>query len=90
MPEQTGRIRCRMKYLFFWGRQQSASGDVDLNAYLLGSRSRILVEASPLDRIWGIGMAADDDHVAQPHLWKGLNLLGFALMEARARLAEVR
>jgi ribA/ribD-fused uncharacterized protein len=62
----------------------------DLNAYLLGSRSRILVEASPLDRIWGIGMAADDDHVAQPHLWKGLNLLGFALMEARARLAEVR
>ncbi|GAB2816578.1 NADAR domain-containing protein [Actinoallomurus bryophytorum] len=61
-----------------------------LKAYLLGTGSRILVEASPLDRIWGIGMAADDDHATQPHLWKGLNLLGFALMEARTRLAEGR
>jgi ribA/ribD-fused uncharacterized protein len=62
----------------------------DLSAYLLRTGSRVLVEASPLDRIWGIGMAADDDHATQPHQWKGLNLLGFALMEARARLTEAR
>ncbi|MFL5864642.1 MAG: NADAR domain-containing protein, partial [Solirubrobacteraceae bacterium] len=60
----------------------------DLNAYLLGTGSRVLVEASPLDRIWGIGMSADDNQAAQPHRWRGLNLLGFALMEARTRLAE--
>lgn len=61
----------------------------ELNAYLLGTGARVLVEASPLDRIWGIGMSADDDQAAQPHRWQGLNLLGFALMEARTRLAEM-
>jgi ribA/ribD-fused uncharacterized protein len=60
----------------------------ELRTYLLGTGARVLAEASPLDRIWGIGMTADDDRATQPHQWKGLNLLGFALMEARARLTE--
>ncbi|MQA87393.1 MAG: DUF1768 domain-containing protein [Streptosporangiales bacterium] len=60
----------------------------ELRDYLLGTGSRILVEASPVDRVWGIGLAADDDRAVQPHRWRGLNLLGFALMEARALLAE--
>ena len=49
---------------------------------------RVLVEASPVDRIWGIGLAADDERAADPARWPGLNLLGFALMEARAKLQE--
>lgn len=49
-------------------------------------RGRVLVEASPLDRIWGIGLAADDPRAKDPSRWRGLNLLGFALMEARERL----
>ncbi|GAA0975601.1 MULTISPECIES: NADAR family protein [Nocardiopsis] len=59
----------------------------DLGAYLLGTGSRVLVEASPRDRVWGIGLGARHDHAEQPEHWRGLNLLGFALMEARARLA---
>lgn len=59
----------------------------DLRAFLLGTGRRVLVEASPMDRIWGIGLAADDERAANPATWRGLNLLGFALMEARARLA---
>lgn len=59
----------------------------DLRGYLLGTGSRILVEASPRDRIWGIGLAADDERAQDPRTWRGTNLLGFALMEARARLA---
>ncbi|MET9222897.1 MULTISPECIES: NADAR family protein [unclassified Streptomyces] len=59
----------------------------DLLAYLLGTGGRVLVEASPMDRVWGIGLAADDERAADPATWRGLNLLGFALMEARARLA---
>ena len=55
----------------------------DLNAYLLGTGDRVLVEASPLDRIWGIGMGAGNEHASSPDLWRGLNLLGFALMRAR-------
>ncbi|WP_438485626.1 NADAR family protein [Streptomyces sp. S186] len=60
----------------------------ELREFLLGTGSRVLVEASPLDRIWGIGLAADDDRAAAPARWRGLNLLGFALMAARQRLAE--
>ncbi|WP_103532777.1 NADAR family protein [Streptomyces sp. SM11] len=60
--------------------------DPELGGYLLGTGDRVLVEASPLDRIWGIGLAADDERVEWPQQWRGLNLLGFALMEARERL----
>ena len=57
-----------------------------LLAFLLGTGDKVLVEASPLDRIWGIGLAADHPDAAHPARWQGLNLLGFALMEVRARL----
>ncbi|GAA3480637.1 hypothetical protein GCM10018966_051670 [Streptomyces yanii] len=60
--------------------------DAGLRAFLLNTGDRVLVEASPLDRIWGIGMAADDPRAEDPARWRGLNLLGFALMEARTRL----
>ncbi|MDN3238768.1 NADAR family protein [Glycomyces tritici] len=59
----------------------------DLRAYLLGTGDRVLVEASPRDRIWGIGLGETDPLAASPHTWKGLNLLGFALMQTRAQLA---
>ncbi|MBM9507539.1 NADAR family protein [Actinacidiphila acididurans] len=61
--------------------------DPDLRDFLLGTGERVLVEASPVDRVWGIGLAADDPRAADPARWRGLNLLGFALMEARSRLA---
>ncbi len=62
----------------------------ELRDYLLGTGSRVLVEASPVDRVWGIGLAADDERAADPARWRGLNLLGFALMEARQRLISAR
>ena len=58
----------------------------DLLGFLLGTGSRVLVEASPQDAVWGIGLAADDDRAASPENWPGLNLLGFALMEVRHQL----
>ncbi|MET7645291.1 NADAR family protein [Streptomyces sp. NPDC005426] len=60
----------------------------ELGGFLLGTGDRVLVEASPMDRIWGIGLAADDPRAEDPATWRGLNLLGFALMEARAALRD--
>ncbi|MER8046375.1 NADAR family protein [Streptomyces sp. NPDC094032] len=60
--------------------------DEALRAFLLGTGDRVLVEASPMDRVWGIGLTADDPRATDPELWRGSNLLGFALMEARTRL----
>lgn len=62
------------------------SAHPELGAFLRGTGQRVLVEASPVDRIWGIGLAADDERASDPARWRGPNLLGFALMAARDRL----
>lgn len=58
----------------------------DLGLFLAGTGSRVLVEASPRDRIWGIGMGASNPAASEPSRWRGRNLLGFALMEVRSAL----
>ncbi len=55
--------------------------------YLLGTGDDVLVEASPLDTIWGIGLARDNEDARDPDAWRGQNLLGFALVRARAMLS---
>ncbi|QSI32025.1 DUF1768 domain-containing protein [Variovorax sp. RKNM96] len=57
-----------------------------LGAFLLGTGQQVLVEASPVDAIWGIGLAATDAAAQDPRSWQGLNLLGYALMAARDEL----
>ncbi|MPS63779.1 MAG: DUF1768 domain-containing protein [Chryseobacterium sp.] len=54
--------------------------------FLLSTNDKILVEASPYDKIWGIGMLETDTRAENPLLWNGENLLGFALMEVRDEL----
>ena len=61
-----------------------------LRHFLVGTGSRVLVEASPQDRVWGIGLAAGDERAGSPDRWQGLNLLGFALMEVRHELSAGR
>ncbi|QGV78225.1 NADAR family protein [Streptomyces ficellus] len=68
------------------GSRHKFASDPELRAFLLATGDRVLVEASPVDRVWGIGLAADDPRADTPAHWRGLNLLGFALMEARATL----
>ena len=60
----------------------------ELGSYLAGTGERVLVEASPVDRVWGIGLAADDPRAEKPRAWRGLNLLGFALADVRAQLGS--
>jgi hypothetical protein len=60
----------------------------DLREFLRGTREDVLVEASPRDRIWGIGMGASNENATNPARWRGQNLLGFALMDVRSTLAR--
>ena len=48
----------------------------------------MLVEASPYDKIWGIGMRESDTRATDPSQWQGWNLLGFALMDVRESLSN--
>ena len=59
----------------------------ELRSFLLATGNKVLVEASPVDRVWGIGLAATDSKAEDPLAWRGLNLLGFALVEVRRMLA---
>jgi len=68
------------------GNKLKFSQNSELKEYLISTGNRILVEASPYDKIWGIGMRSDEDGVTEPAKWKGQNLLGFALMEVRDNL----
>lgn len=68
------------------GNMEKFRQNPELRAFLMGTRNRILVEASPRDRIWGIGMGRHNPDAENPMKWRGKNLLGFALSEARDRL----
>ena len=68
------------------GNLAKFSQNPDLRAFLLSTAETVLVEASPVDRIWGIGLAEDNPAASDPNQWRGRNLLGFALMAVRTRL----
>ena len=59
-----------------------------LKTFLLNTDNRVIVEASPVDTIWGIGLAQESKMIENPHTWRGENLIGFALMEVRDILRE--
>lgn len=68
------------------GNMEKFTQNEDLRNLLLGTGTKVLVEASPYDKVWGIGMDETHDHSGNPLLWNGLNLLGFALMKVRDEL----
>lgn len=55
----------------------------ELKDFLLTTGDRTLIEASPYDGIWGVKLPPTHVNVFKPSKWKGLNLLGFALTEAK-------
>jgi ribA/ribD-fused uncharacterized protein len=70
------------------GNTAKFSQHPELRECLLNTGDRILVEASPYDTIWGIGLTAADPGAEHPARWHGLNLLGFALMSVREQLRK--
>jgi ribA/ribD-fused uncharacterized protein len=68
------------------GNELKFSQNPEARQRLIDTGSMILVEASPHDVIWGIGIGQDDPRAVNPGQWKGQNLLGLALMAVRAKL----
>jgi len=56
---------------------------------LLATGDKTIVEGSPYDKIWGVGLAWDDPKILDEANWDGQNLLGIAIMETRFLLREV-
>ena len=68
------------------GNMAKFTQNESLGSFLAKTSKRVLAEASPVDRIWGIGLEESDPRAFDPNQWLGENLLGFALMEVRSRL----
>ncbi len=70
------------------GNMAKFSQNRELLSFLLGTGDAMLVEASPKDSIWGVGLKESDRDILDPDKWKGENLLGKALVEVRSKLAD--
>lgn len=68
------------------GNLAKFSQNENLKHYIMSTGEKIIVEASPTDTIWGIGMDEKQARQSSPAEWDGLNLLGFALMRTRSLL----
>jgi ribA/ribD-fused uncharacterized protein len=72
--------------IVYEGNLAKFSQNKPLQRLLLATGSSIIVEASPFDRIWGIGMSKDDPRATNPDSWQGTNWLGIALVQVREAL----
>ncbi|KGW18023.1 NADAR family protein [Burkholderia pseudomallei] len=79
-------VQVRESIMFVGCREKFRQNEAFLTA-LRATGTSILVEASPYDRIWGVGLGEHDPRIADPSAWQGLNLLGKALMRVRDLLA---
>jgi ribA/ribD-fused uncharacterized protein len=70
------------------GNINKFSQNGSLRSFLLNTGRKIIVEASPQDFIWGIGLSQDRKEAMDPNTWRGNNWLGFALMETRDALLK--
>jgi len=58
----------------------------DLKEILLSTKKKTIVEASPHDKIWGVGLHWNDIKILDENNWDGFNLLGQALEKVRGML----
>lgn len=87
IEEQWASVR---KQVVFDGNVAKFAQREDIGTYLIRTGNKILVEASPFDKIWGVGMASDSPLIKNPNNWLGTNYLGFVLMAVREELKSIK
>lgn len=70
------------------GNEHKFSQNRVFKEFLLLTGDQIIVEASPVDAVWGNGLPQDHVNAKDPKSWRGQNLLGFALMQVRDTLRQ--
>lgn len=60
----------------------------DAYEYLMSTKDRLLVEASPTDTVWGVGMGGYEKEIEDPKNWQGTNWLGEVLTCLREDFEE--
>jgi ribA/ribD-fused uncharacterized protein len=85
-PFDEKRWTAACREIVYQGNVAKFEQSPDLLELLLATGDKTLVEASPSDCIWGIGLAADDGRAMDRSAWRGTNWLGEALMRVRADL----
>jgi ribA/ribD-fused uncharacterized protein len=78
----------RRESVVFVGCREKFAQNPGLRTMLLATAPTELVEASPYDLIWGIGLGERDSRIADKRYWCGQNLLGITLMRVRDVLAS--
>lgn len=81
-----GKWQGHREAIVYQGSMLKFTQNPDKLADLLVTRGAILVEASPDDKIWGIGLDESHPSANDPAKWLGLNLLGFTLTRVREDL----
>lgn len=71
------------KQIVYTANEAKFTQNEELLQILLATEGTTLVEASPVDTIWGIGLAADDPRALDRTKWRGTNWLGEVLTELR-------
>lgn len=74
--------------IVFRGNHAKFSQNKNLYNRLMNTGTGLLVEASPFDPIWGIGLNEDDAKKVQPENWPGKNWLGIVLTDLREYFKE--
>lgn len=71
------------KSFVYDGNKAKFTQNAQLLSKLLETRGTTLVEASPTDRIWGVGLLEDDPRIRNRRTWRGTNWLGEILTQLR-------
>jgi hypothetical protein len=74
--------------IVFKGCYAKFTQNPDLKQALLDTEDTTLVEASPKDCIWGIGLHKSDPKAQNRATWRGTNWLGETLTKVREKILE--
>lgn len=80
--EQTWKIF--REGIVYTGSYAKFTQNSELEKILLATKETTLVEASPFDQIWGVGLGETDPRIHDRKQWRGENLLGEILMRVRS------